>query len=62
MMKNQTQGDSADELTKAQTFDNKKSEAFGCESLLNESASEGLADLGKGRNHESERGSRQRPQ
>src|SRR6266852_3486483 len=60
---NQTQGDSTDRVDEGpRRVDNKKSEAFGCESLLNESASEGLADLGKGRNHESERGSRQRPQ
>ena len=51
------------ELTKApDVLIIKQSEVFGCESLLNESASEGLADLGKGRNDESERGSRQHPQ
>ncbi len=51
------------ELTKApDVLIMKRGGVFDCENLLNESAPEGLPNLRKERNHESERGRRQHPQ
>jgi hypothetical protein len=60
---NQIQGEAIDQVDEGlRRVDNEESGTFCCDSLMNKSVYEGLPNLRKERNHESERGRHQHPQ